>query len=132
MCAHTSGKKRGPRLDTTAKVKVVDLGNGCWTYHHFTPQIQTRQYRSPEVIVGAEYGPSADMWSLACMVFELITGDFLFEPRKGDNYDKNDDHLAQMIELLNKMPKSLALAGSRSKVLSRLRTRRGISTPRGT
>jgi serine/threonine-protein kinase SRPK3 len=99
------------------KVKIVDLGNGCWTYHHFTPQIQTRQYRSPEVIIGAEYGCSADMWSLACMVFELLTGDFLFEPRKGDNYDKNDDHLAQMIELLNQMPKSLALSGAHSKVV---------------
>lgn len=52
------------------------------------------------------------------MVFELITGDFLFEPRKGDNYDKNDDHLAQMIELLNQMPKSLALSGAHSKVNS--------------
>jgi len=24
----------------------------------------------------------------------MITGDFLFEPRKGQNYDKDDDHLA--------------------------------------
>ncbi len=110
------GKKRGPRIDEGVKVQIADLGNGCWTYHHFTPQIQTRQYRSPEVIIGAEYGCSADMWSFACMIFELVTGDFLFEPRKGDNYDKNDDHLAQMIELLNQMPRSLALSGVHSKV----------------
>lgn len=43
------GKKRGPRIDAGVRVKIVDLGNACWTYHHFTPQIQTRQYRSPEV-----------------------------------------------------------------------------------
>ncbi len=30
------------------------------------------------------------------MIFELITGDFLFEPRKGQNYDKDEDHLAQV------------------------------------
>jgi hypothetical protein len=24
----------------------------------------------------------------------MVTGDFLFEPRKGSNYDKDDDHLA--------------------------------------
>jgi len=29
--------------------KVVDLGNACYTYKHFTEDIQTRQYRSPEV-----------------------------------------------------------------------------------
>ena len=32
--------------------------------------------------------------SLACMLFELAVGEFLFEPRKGSNYGKNDDHVA--------------------------------------
>ncbi len=29
--------------------KIVDFGNACWTHKHFTDDIQTRQYRSPEV-----------------------------------------------------------------------------------
>lgn len=91
------------------------MGNGCWTYHHFTPEIQTRQYRSPEVIIGSDYNTSADMWSFACTIFEMVTGDFLFEPRKGQNYDKDDDHLAQMMELLGRMPKNMALSGKHSK-----------------
>lgn len=45
----------------------------------------------------------------------MITGDFLFEPRKGANYDKDDDHLAQMMELLGRMPKNLALSGKNSR-----------------
>jgi serine/threonine protein kinase len=49
-------------------VKIADLGNACWIDHHFTDDIQTRQYRSPEVIVGAKWGISADVWSLSCMV----------------------------------------------------------------
>ena len=85
---------RGPPIDESVKVKICDMGNGCWTYHHFTPEIQTRQYRSPEVIIGRDYDSSADVWSLACTVFEMITGDFLFEPRTGHNYDKDEDHLA--------------------------------------
>jgi serine/threonine-protein kinase SRPK3 len=44
----------------------------------------------------------------------MITGDFLFEPRKGQNYDKDDDHLAQMMELLGRMPKNMALSGKNS------------------
>lgn len=91
------------------------MGNGCWTYHHFTPEIQTRQYRSPEVIIGSDYNTSADIWSFACTIFEMVTGDFLFEPRKGGNYDKDDDHLAQMMELLGRMPKNLALSGKNSR-----------------
>ncbi len=31
--------------------KIVDFGNACWTHKHFTDDIQTRQYRSPEVVV---------------------------------------------------------------------------------
>ena len=51
------------------------------------------------------------------MLFELITGDFLFEPRKGENYSKNDDHLAQIIELLGKIPKKFATSGRYSRVI---------------
>ena len=49
-------------------VKIADLGNACWVNHHFTNDIQTRQYRSPEVILGAKWGASTDIWSMACMV----------------------------------------------------------------
>lgn len=50
------------------KVKIADLGNACWVNHHFTNDIQTRQYRSPEVILGAKWGASTDVWSMAAMV----------------------------------------------------------------
>lgn len=50
------------------------------------------------------------------MIFELVTGDYLFEPRKGKTYSKNDDHLAQIIELCGKMPKKYGLSGLNSKV----------------
>lgn len=39
------------------------------------------------------------------MMFELLTGDFLFEPKSSEVHDKDDDHLAQMFELLQKFPK---------------------------
>lgn len=31
--------KRGPRINEDVQVKICDMGNGCWTYHHFTPEI---------------------------------------------------------------------------------------------
>lgn len=43
------------------------------------------------------------MWSLACMVFELVTGDYLFDPKKGSTFKKNDDHLALITELIGEM-----------------------------
>ncbi|KAF9522960.1 kinase-like domain-containing protein [Crepidotus variabilis] len=96
-------------------VKIADLGNATWIEHHFTDDIQTRQYRCPEVILGAKWGPSSDLWSIACILFELITGgDYLFDPASGSRYSKDDDHIAQIIELLGEIPKSVAFAGKYS------------------
>ena len=106
--------KKGIEINNKIKVKICDMGNACYINKHYSTCIQTRQYRSPEVILGINYNESCDIWSFACIIFELITGDYLFEPRKGDNYIKNDDHLAQFIELLGKMPKKFALSGSES------------------
>ncbi len=93
------------------RCSIVDLGNACWINHQFTGDIQTRQYRSPEVIMGAPYGTAADMWSVACLVFELLTGEYLFDPHSGMDYDRDEDHLAQMMELLGPMPRWLTSRG---------------------
>ncbi|KAG0681259.1 serine/threonine protein kinase, CMGC group [Pichia californica] len=93
--------------DDIIKVKIADLGNACWSYKHFTNDIQTRQYRSPEVILGGNWGCSADIWSIGCLIFELLTGDFLFEPTAGQTFSKNDDHLAQIMELLGPIPEEI-------------------------
>ena len=52
--------------------------------------------------MGADYDTSADVWSLACIVFELLTGDLLFDPRAGGDYDRDEAPLAQMQELLGR------------------------------
>lgn len=57
-----------PQNADKIKIKIADLGNACWVHKHFTEDIQTRQYRAVEVLIGAEYGPPADIWSTACMV----------------------------------------------------------------
>lgn len=100
---------------TKLQVKIADLGNACWQHNHFTDAIQTRHYRCLEVILGAEYGPTADIWSAACMAFELATGDYLFEPHEGDEYSRDDDHLAHIIELLGDIPLHITQTGKHAK-----------------
>nr|XP_005995499.1 PREDICTED: SRSF protein kinase 1 isoform X2 [Latimeria chalumnae] len=96
-------------------VKIADLGNACWVHKHFTEDIQTRQYRSLEVLIGSGYSTPADIWSTACMAFELATGDYLFEPHSGEDYSRDEDHIALIIELLGRIPRKLILAGKYSK-----------------
>ena len=95
--------------------KVVDLGNACWRDRHFTSDIQTRQYRCPEVILNSDYDTSADMWSVSCVLFEAATGDMLFSPKAGQTWSRDEDHLALIMELVGKLPRKLALAGKYSK-----------------
>ncbi|KAL1020763.1 hypothetical protein UPYG_G00004360 [Umbra pygmaea] len=99
---------------TEIPVKIADLGSSCWVYKHFCEEIQTRQYRSLEVLLGSEYGPPADIWSVACMAFELVTGDSLFEPKAGKTFSVEEDHIAHIIELLGKIPEAVALSGKYS------------------
>ncbi|XP_051780386.1 SRSF protein kinase 1-like isoform X2 [Erpetoichthys calabaricus] len=97
------------------QVKIADLGNACWVHKHFTEDIQTRQYRSLEVLIGNGYSTPADIWSTACMAFELATGDYLFEPHSGEDYSRDEDHIALIIELLGKIPRKLIATGKYSK-----------------
>ena len=55
------------------------------------------------------------MWSFACLVFELATGDLLFDPRAGKDYERDDDHLALVSELCGRVPKRVWSAGKRGK-----------------
>jgi serine/threonine protein kinase len=97
--------------------KIVDFGNACWEHEHFTEDIQTRQYRSPEVIIGAGYDTTADVWSFACLVFELLTGDMLFDPRTrpSSSYTRDQDHISLMVEMMGDFDRTFAVTGRRSK-----------------
>ncbi|XP_032583071.1 SRSF protein kinase 1-like [Drosophila sechellia] len=105
--------KQDPALEKcNVNVKIADLCKSCWVNNNLTEDIQTRQYRSLEVIIGAGYNTSADMWSTACMVFELATGEYLFEPHSGESYTRDEDQLAHIIELLGPIPRYILLNGT--------------------
>jgi len=108
-------KQRLTGIGSNVGCALADFGSACWTTKKFTDDIQTRQYRCPEVIVGAGYSCPADMWSFACLIFELTTGDLLFDPHAGNSYCRDEDHLAQMLELIGPIDKRLALGGKYSR-----------------
>lgn len=83
-------------------VKLADLGNACWTDKHFSRDIQTRQYRSIEVLLRSGYDTPADIWSVACMAFELATGDYLFDPHTQSGWSRNEDHIGIIMRFLGK------------------------------
>nr|XP_033782508.1 SRSF protein kinase 2-like [Geotrypetes seraphini] len=95
-------------------VKIADLGNACWTYKPFSEEIQTQQYRALEVLLGSGYSTPADIWSTACVAFEMATACYLFEPHAGKSFSRNEDHIGRIIELLGQIPMKIVLSGKHS------------------
>ena len=55
------------------------INNFNFFYHSQLYQyIQSRFYRSPEVLLGLSYDLAIDMWSLGCILVEMHTGEPLF------------------------------------------------------
>lgn len=70
-------------------VKVIDFGSASFIEGGDYDYLQTRPYRAPEVTFGCKYTFAADMWSLGCILYELVTGSVLFPYRTvQENYSK--------------------------------------------
>lgn len=67
-------------------VKVIDFGSSCRSNRRMYPYIQSRFYRSPEVLLGLPYTVAIDMWSLGCILLEMHTGEPLFSG--SDQFDQ--------------------------------------------
>ncbi|KAI6870915.1 kinase-like protein, partial [Hortaea werneckii] len=59
-------------------IKIIDFGSACDERQTVYTYIQSRFYRSPEVLMGLPYSAAIDMWSLGCIVVELFLGLPLF------------------------------------------------------
>ncbi|BFZ53908.1 dual specificity protein kinase yak1 [Savitreella phatthalungensis] len=62
----------------TPNIKVIDFGSACHERQTVYTYIQSRFYRSPEVLLGLPYSAAIDIWSLGCIVAELFLGLPLF------------------------------------------------------
>jgi dual specificity tyrosine-phosphorylation-regulated kinase 1 len=67
-------------------VKVIDFGSSCRSNKRMYSYIQSRFYRSPEVMLGLPYSVSIDIWSLGCILAEMHTGEPLFSG--SDQFDQ--------------------------------------------
>eukprot|EP00039_Didymoeca_costata_P018895 m.335440 g.335440 ORF g.335440 m.335440 type:complete len:483 (-) comp17593_c0_seq1:1306-2754(-) len=94
----------------TTEIKVIDFGSSCFENEKVHSYIQSRFYRSPEVILGLGYGIPIDMWSLGCILAELYTGQPIFPGR-----DEKEQLLFQM-EVLGVPPLTVIKTGKRSSI----------------
>ncbi len=79
-------------------IKVIDFGSACHEHQTLYTYIQSRFYRSPEVLLGLPYSSSIDMWSLGCIAAELFLGLPIFPG--ASNYDQ----ISRIVETLGTPP----------------------------
>ncbi|XP_041110261.1 dual specificity tyrosine-phosphorylation-regulated kinase 4-like isoform X3 [Polyodon spathula] len=91
-------------------IKVVDFGSSCYEQQRVYTYIQSRFYRSPEVILGHTYSMAIDMWSLGCILAELYTGSPLFP---GEN---EVEQMACIMEVLGLPPTEFIQTASRKRL----------------
>jgi dual specificity tyrosine-phosphorylation-regulated kinase 2/3/4 len=93
-----------------SEIKVIDFGSSCFENEKVYTYIQSRFYRSPEVILGMSYGMPIDMWSVGCILAELFTGYPIFP---GEN---EQEQLACIMEVFGPPEKHLIEKSSRKKL----------------
>eukprot|EP00002_Diphylleia_rotans_P004357 TRINITY_DN13189_c0_g1_i1.p1 TRINITY_DN13189_c0_g1~~TRINITY_DN13189_c0_g1_i1.p1 ORF type:complete len:984 (-),score=170.12 TRINITY_DN13189_c0_g1_i1:881-3832(-) len=89
-----------------ARIKVIDFGSSCYFGRTVYSYIQSRFYRSPEVLLGLSYGSTIDMWSLGCIAAELFLGIPLFPGSSAFN------QLCRIVDMIGSPP-SYMLAGGK-------------------
>ncbi|XP_067928016.1 dual specificity tyrosine-phosphorylation-regulated kinase 1A-like [Watersipora subatra] len=82
-------------------IKIIDFGSSCQIGNRIYQYIQSRFYRSPEVLLGIPYDLGIDMWSLGCILLEMHTGEPLFA---GSN---EFDQMMKIVEVLGIPPQDL-------------------------
>ena len=82
---------------------MIDFGSSCFESEKLYTYIQSRFYRSPEIILGLGYSTQIDMWSFGCLLCELYLGYPIFAG------DSEYDQLLAMMEVLGPPARELIL-----------------------
>lgn len=103
-----SSSKVAKRLPPSTTIRVIDFGSATFERDYHSTVVCTRHYRAPEVILGLGWSYPCDIWSMGCIIIELLTGDALFQTHE------NMEHLAMMEVVLGPIPTSLVVAATGS------------------
>lgn len=87
------------------EVKLIDFGSSSFLRDPHSSYAQSRAYRAPEVVVGLPYGQLIDVWSLGCILAEVLLGATLF------NNHSVHSLLANQISLCGHLPERYKMQG---------------------
>jgi serine/threonine-protein kinase SRPK3 len=89
---------------------IIDLND-----YNKKAEIQTRYYRAPEIVLKCGFDERCDIWSLGCSIYEILTGDILFDPEKDGSYSRDFHHIYWFYEICGDIPKWMIEKSERKK-----------------
>ncbi len=96
-------------------IKLTDFGFFCHNSEQFNESFGTRYYMAPEIVLMGECTSKVDIWALGCMLYELLTGEILFDPHSGSRGNTDFYHLEMMINLCGDFYKNFLVTTKRYK-----------------
>ncbi|TGJ78567.1 hypothetical protein E0Z10_g10195 [Xylaria hypoxylon] len=95
------------------EIALGDWGVSSWTSKHLTENIQPLTLRAPEVLIGAPWDASTDIWNLGALLLELYRAMRMFDGRvPPDGHYELSEHLAQIVDLFGPFPQTLMKKGN--------------------
>jgi serine/threonine-protein kinase PRP4 len=88
------------------RVRLCDFGSSLLEDEVVTTcELVSRFYRAPEIILGHPYDSKVDIWSLGCTLFEIFTGQILFQGRS------NNEMLKLIMQVKGPIPSRIIKKG---------------------
>uniref|UniRef100_A0A146LVE3 mitogen-activated protein kinase n=1 Tax=Lygus hesperus TaxID=30085 RepID=A0A146LVE3_LYGHE len=85
---HRDLKPSNIAVNADCELKIIDFGLARPTENEMTGYVATRWYRAPEIMLNwMHYNQTVDIWSVGCIMAELLTGRTLFP---------GNDHIHQL------------------------------------
>ncbi|KAF1842367.1 protein kinase [Cucurbitaria berberidis CBS 394.84] len=95
---------RHPRENAFGSPVLCDFGEarigGAYPYEEIHPEV----YKAPEILMQIDWGHSADIWMTACMIWDMIEVQYLFDGYDNENLHNNRVHIGEMVGFLGHPP----------------------------
>lgn len=110
------------RNSNKSSIRIIDFGSSCFADTIIFNYIQSRFYRSPEVLLQCgKYDSAIDIWSLGCIILELLLGEPVFKGKSEEKVVKS------IVRVLGFPPSHIVEMAKAKNLLSRCYERSTLS-----